>query len=158
MIARGRSASRAACAALSALVLLSSCARRRPVGRLEISPREISVARNACTTFVFTFRPVAALDRVRGRPTVLVHLRAENGRLAGRLDHPLPKPWTPGVVQSYEIRLCPASFATPLAPGRYRLTAGLYEDSWGYRWPLETGAEELDPREYLLVRVTVGPG
>jgi len=158
MIARGRSVSLTACAGLAALALLSGCARRRPVGRLEVSPRETSVARDACARLLITFRPEAALDRMRGRPTVFVRLRAENGRLAGRLDHLLPKPWTPGVVQSYEIRLCPASLATPLAPGRYRLTAGLYEDSWGYRWPLETGAKELDPREYLLGSVTVGPG
>jgi hypothetical protein len=149
----------AASAVLAALALPTGCARRRPVGSLEISPRESAAVASGCTPLRFTFRPEAALDRVRGRPTVFVHVRGESARLVGELDHPLPKPWDPGVVQSYEIPLCPATFDPPLAPGRYRITAGLYDDSWGYRWPLETGgAEELDTREYFLARVAVGPG
>ena len=148
----------AAGAALAALALLAGCARRRPVGSLEISPRETAVAAAACAPLRFTFRPVAALDRVHGRPTVFVHFRADSARLVGGLDHALPQSWTPGVVQSYEVPLCPAAFDPPLSPGRYRITAGLYDDSWGYRWPLETGAEELDRREYFLASVTVAPG
>lgn len=161
MIARRRRASFLACAAfafLAALALVAGCARRRPVGSLEITPREAAVSPAACVPLRFTFRPEAALDRVHGRPTVFVHFRADSAHLVGGLDHPLPGPWVPGVVQSYEIQLCPASLDPPLGPGRYRITAGLYDDSWGYRWPLETGAEELDRREYLLARVNVGPG
>ena len=146
-------------AVLAAPALLASCARRRPVGSLGVTPRESSVAPAACTPLRFTFRPEAALDRVHGKPAVFVHFRTESNRLVGELDHYPPAPWSPGVVQSYEIQLCPASINPPLAPARYRITAGLYDDSWGYRWPLETGgAEELDTREYFVANVTVGPG
>jgi hypothetical protein len=149
----------AAGALLAAPALLPGCARRKPVGSFAVAPSESSVAPGACAPLRFTFRPVAALDRVHGKPAVFVHFRTESDRLVGGLDHYPPAPWAPGVVQSYEVQICPASIEPPLAPGRYRITAGLYDDSWGYRWPLETGgAEELDTREYFLATVTVGPG
>ena len=62
----------------------------------------------------------------------------------------------PGRPLSYERMLCPSTFNPPLKPGTYRLSVGLYDVSWGYRWPLETGGvTEVDRREYLMGTITV---
>jgi hypothetical protein len=38
------------------------------------------------------------------------------------------------------------------------LSLGLYDDSWGYRWPLETGGPAVGRREYRVATVEVsGP-
>ena len=136
--------------------MLTACARREPVGRLGVMPKETVVAAGACASLRFEWTPAAPLDRVHGKAVAFVHLLAEPGNAHGNLDHPLPEPWTPGRTQSYEIRVCPSDFRPPLRPGAYRLTAGLYDDSWGYRWPLETGgAPQVDRREYLMGSVVV---
>jgi hypothetical protein len=126
---------------------------------LEISPRAVVVARGACATLHIDFRPAAPLDRLHGRPTVFVHfLGPRSGPLSG-LDHALPGAWAAGQPLSYDLRVCPSALDPPLPIGQHRLTLGLYDDSWGYRWPLETGnSEDVGRREYLLGSVTVGPG
>ena len=136
--------------------MLTGCARRKPVGRLTVAPKETVVAVGACAPLRFEWRPDAPLDRVHGRVVAFVHLLAEPGNPDGNLDHALPEPWTPNRNQTYEKRVCPSAFQPPLQPGTYRLTAGLYDESWGYRWPLEAGENtQVDRREYLMGSVVV---
>ena len=138
------------------VLILPACARGKPVGRLVVTPKQSVVAAGACAPLRFDWLPAAPLDRVHGKPVVFVHLLAPPGNPDGNLDHPLPRPWTPGEAQSYEIQVCPSASEPPLRPGTYRLTAGLYDVSWGYRWPLEAGGgPEVDRREYVVGSVVV---
>lgn len=136
--------------------MFPGCARREPVGRLGVTPAKTVVALGGCAPLRFEWLPAAPLDRVHGKVFVFVHLLAEPGNPDGNLDHPLPEPWRPGHAQSYEIQACPSAFEPPLRPGTYRLTAGLYDESWGYRWPLEAGGgAQTDRREYVMGSVVV---
>jgi hypothetical protein len=137
------------------VAMLAACARGKPVGRLGVTPKETTVAVGACASLRFEWTPAAPLDHSHGRPFVFVHLLAPPGNPPGNFDHPLPETWTPGRPQSYEKNVCPSDFSTALRPGTYRLTVGLYDVSWGYRWPLEGGGPEVDRREYLMGTITV---
>jgi hypothetical protein len=103
---------------------------------------------------------VRALDRLHGSPVVFVHLLDRTGQrstLVRTFDHALPSPWTAGQPQDDEIDVYQSALADPLPPGRYVLSLGLYDDSWGYRWRLETGPE-VARREYSAASVEVsGP-
>jgi len=138
-----------------AVAMLAACARNKPVGRLNMTPRETTVAADACAPLRFEWTPASPLDRAHGSPVVFVHILPSPGNPLGNMDHQLPEAWTPGRPQSYERNICPSAFTTPLLPGTYRLTVGLYDLSWGYRWPLEGGGVEVDRREYLMGTITV---
>lgn len=102
-----------------------------------------------------TWRPSRPLDRQHGNPRVFVHLLDERRRLLRTFDHALPEAWTPGRPQSYELELYQSALAEPLRPGAYDLTFGLYDDSWGYRWPLSTAGPQVGKREYRLATIVV---
>jgi hypothetical protein len=47
----------------------------------------------------------------------------------------------------------------PAPPGRYMVTAGLYDPALGYRWPLSTGGPDVTGRrEYKVAEVEALPG
>lgn len=139
-----------------------ACGRNTaPAGSVSFAPEIVRLWYPQSVAARIDWRPARELDRLHGRPVVFVHLLDQ---AAGRLtvlrtfDHALPKAWVAGQPQAYEIDLYQSSLSEPLAPGRYVLSLGLYDDSWGYRWPLETGGRDVARREYRVATVeVVGP-
>jgi hypothetical protein len=131
-----------------------------PVGSVSLDPNIVHLGYPQSVAVRFRWRPVRELDRRHGSPVVFVHLLDRTGQTSTLLrtfDHPLPKPWTAGQPQDDEIDIYQSALADPLPPGRYILSLGLYDDSWGYRWPLTTGPE-VARREYSAASVEVsGP-
>ena len=77
------------------------------------------------------------------------------GKVVRTFDHPLPAPWEPGATQRYTIDIAQSAMVTPLAPGSYGLSVGLYDVDWGYRWPILTDGAEIATREYRVATVEV---
>lgn len=131
-----------------------------PVGSVSLDPNIVRLGYPQSIAVKFRWRPVRALDRIHGSPVVFVHLLDRTGQssiLLRTYDHALPSPWTPGQPQDDEIDVYQSALADPLPSGRYVLSLGLYDDSWGYRWPLTTGPE-VARREYSAASVEVsGP-
>jgi hypothetical protein len=143
-----------------AAVLVTCRGGSDPVGSVSLDPNIVRLGYPQSVAVRFRWRPVRALDRLHGSPVVFVHLLDRTGRastLMRTYDHALPSPWTAGRPQDDEIDVYQSALADPLPPGRYVLSLGLYDDSWGYRWPLETGPE-VARREYSAASVEVsGP-
>jgi hypothetical protein len=150
----------AACAAALLVVLggVSCRTRAAPVGALAVAPATLALAYPQCAVLTLRFTPQAELDRRHGRATVFVHLLARRRKVLRTFDHPLPAPWHPGQPIEDRVELCQSALADPLPPGTYPLTVGLYDDDWGYRWPLDAGAPALDTREYAVATVIVPDG
>lgn len=131
-----------------------------PVGSVAVDPSVVRVGYPQSVAVKLRWRPVRALDRLHGSPVVFVHLLDRSGQTSALLrtyDHALPAPWVAGQPQDDEIDVYQSALADPLPPGRYVLSLGLYDDSWGYRWPLEIGPE-VARREYRAASVEVtGP-
>jgi hypothetical protein len=152
-------------AGLAALLLsaavLAGCGGRgnsEPAGRVSTPSGTVKLLYPQSVPIAVTWEPARPLDRRHGRVVAFVHLvrTGERGNEVLRtFDHALPKPWIPGEAQTDEIDLYQSALAEPLAPGRYVLSIGLYDESSGYRWPLATGPE-IAKREYRLADVEVG--
>jgi hypothetical protein len=131
-----------------------------PVGSVSLDTNVVRLGYPQSVAVRFRWRPVRALDRLHGSPVVFVHLldrTAKTSTLLRTFDHALPSPWTAGQPQDDEVDVYQSALADPLPPGRYVLSLGLYDDSWGYRWPLTTGPE-VASREYSAASVEVtGP-
>jgi hypothetical protein len=132
-----------------------------PVGSVSFEPARVRLGYPQSVAASLQWRPARELDRRHGTPVVFVHLlhqTAEGSKVLRTFDHALPKPWVAGQPQGYEIDLYQSSLSEPLAPGRYVLSLGLYDDSWGYRWLLETSDPAVARREYRVAEVEVlGP-
>lgn len=143
-------------AALGCVMWISACRDPAvPVGRLQLGPGELHLAHGRCATVRLAWQPTAQLDRRHGRERAFLHLLEDEHRLVRTFDHPLPRPWSPGEPQAYELEICQSVLAAALPPGRYALSGGLYDDAWGYRWPLIVEGPEIGPREYRLATVNV---
>ena len=107
------------------------------------------------------WQPARVLDRQHGRPVAFVHLTLPSEKknvVLRTFDHPLPKAWSAGQPQSYEIEIYQSALSEPVPPGHYVLSLGLYDGDWGYRWPLQTAGQEVAKREYQIATVEVtGP-
>lgn len=136
-------------------LLILSCGRPKPVARVNISPKSIEMRYPHCAPVTFDWQPLEPLDRKKGRAIVFVHLLDGPHNLIRTFDHPLPEEWTPDKPLKYEIKLCQSALSTPLRASTYDLKIGLYDDEWGYRWPLETGGEETGRRGYRVAKVSV---
>lgn len=109
------------------LVLLGGCSEsKEPVGKLTVSPPNLTLGYPGFTPLELDFEMTAPLDS-QGTPIVFVHVIDEPGEVMRTFDHPLPGAWTTGGRLSYEIDLHQSALAPPLAPGDYDLTVGLYE-------------------------------
>jgi hypothetical protein len=96
------------------------------------------------------WEPLGALpEDGAGPPLVFVHLLDDAGAVVRTFDHPYPTPWRVGAPVEDPLEIHQSALAPPLAPGRYRLTVGLYRRG-GERYPLETVGEEVGRREYAL--------
>src|SRR5262249_10180534 len=101
--------------------------------------------------------PRAPLTKLHGKPKVFLHLLERPGRVKRTFDHPLPESWVPGRPQKYEVPLYQSALGPALPAGKYTLSLGLYDDSGGYRWPLDAGPD-IGTREYSVATVLVPPG
>lgn len=140
---------------------LSACrGGSQSVGSVSANPNVVRLGYPQSAEVKFRWSSVRPLDRLHGSPLVFVHLLDRTGQtsvLWRTFDHALPGPWTPGQSQEDAIDVYQSALAEPLPPGKYVLSLGLYDDSWGYRWPLETGPE-VARREYNVASVEVsGP-
>lgn len=129
--------------------------RAEPVAALSVEPKDVSLPAGSTAGLKLTWNPKAPLDDLQGKPRVFVHLLASGRNLLRTFDHPLAEEWTPWRAQSYEIDLYQSALADPLPAGAYELTVGLYDDSSGERWALESGGDEVGRREYRVASVVV---
>jgi len=140
---------------------LAACrARSDPAGSVSLEPNIVRLGYPQSAAVRFHWQPRRALDRLHGSPVAFVHLLDRTGKtsvLLRTFDHALPAAWTAGQPLEEEIDVYQSALADPLPPGRYVLSLGLYDDSWGYRWQLEAGPEVAN-REYSAAQVEVsGP-
>jgi len=123
-----------------------------------VSTPAAQVGIRPCTLPVTLFRPAygglvtyhwdaAPLDR---RCQAFVHVRDTSGRTVFQADHDLPVPSTEwsGAISDEQSLSIPAD----LAPGEYRIVAGLWDPKAGSRLPLKTGpgVTETEPNGYLV--------
>lgn len=125
-----------------------------PVARLVAEPMELTVAYGTYAGLELTWRPTAELEGASGEPRVFLHLLDEDGELARTFDHDLPGTWSVGDERSYRVPVYQSLLAPPLPPGRYSLTAGLY-DGENNRWPLSFEGERVGRHEYRVAAVEV---
>jgi hypothetical protein len=132
----------------------AGCGRDRPVAELEAQPAELRLDYPRFAVLTLTFRITGERPGGPGPlPIVFVHLLDGAGTVVRTFDHPFPAAWRGGATVSDSVTLYQSALAPPLAPGRYRLTVGLYDPE--RRWPL-AGGEEADRREYVAAAVAVG--
>ena len=156
---RRRSACRAALLlSAAAAVCCGGGGRSEPAGRVTASTGTVKLLYPQSVPVSVTWEPARPLDRRHGRVISFAHLVRTGERrneVFRTFDHALPRPWIPGEAQADEIDLYQSAVAEPLAPGKYVLSVGLYDESSGYRWPLLAGPE-IARREYRLAEVEVG--
>lgn len=146
-------------AALSLSV--SGCSDKAPaVGRVEVTPTTLRLGYPELQTLHLAWQPTAPLEGVSVQPTVFLHLRDTKNEVVRTFDHPFPQKWREGTPVAYDARLFQSLLAPPLAPGKYRLTIGLYEGKT--RWPVTVAGagagEKIDKREYAAALVEVPTG
>lgn len=145
-----------------ACTLAANCGRSsQPAGTLAVAPASVRLGYPQSVPARLDWKPARALDRQKGRPLVFVHLfdREKKPRnLLRTYDYPLAKPWRAGQPLSDEIDLYQSALAQPLPPGRYVLSAGLYDSAGGERWPLDAPVSLMGRMEYRVGSVEVtGP-
>lgn len=129
-----------------------------PVGGVEARPSSVKLLHPQSVPLLITWTPRRPLDPRHGRVIAFVHLVVpgeKKNEVFRTFDHVLPKRWVAGETQTEEIDLYQSALAEPLPPGRYVLSIGLYDQSFGNRWPLK-GGPEVAKREYRVADVEVG--
>lgn len=143
-------------AVVAAAVSAAGCSRKvEPVGSLTITPTVIQLAYPHDVPVRLEWQPRAPLDKRHGSVNVFVHLLERPGKVLRTFDHRFPGEWRPDQPRDYEIDIFQSALGEELPPGRYLLTFGLYDDSVGYRWPLQVQGEDVGKREYQLATVEV---
>jgi hypothetical protein len=142
-------------AALSLSAL--GCGDKAPaVATLEVAPRTLRLGYPEMRMLHLTWQPSAALDGSTAQPMVFLHLRDSKNQVVRTYDHPFPQKWQEGAPVAYDAKVFQSLLAPPLPPGKYKLTAGLYEGKT--RWPIGGLGEKVDKREYSAVDVEVPAG
>jgi hypothetical protein len=137
----------------------AGCHRQVPVaGSLEVQPRSVTLPYPQLTVVHLTWSPAAAAGEgdTPSEPLVFLHLLGAKGQVLRTFDHPFPQRWVAGTPVSYDVKLYQSALAPPLDPGRYRLSAGLYDPS-GKRWALGGLGEPIGRQEYVAAEVEVPP-
>lgn len=140
---------------LAAALAAPACREKaEPVASLSVEPTDVRLPAGRAAGWKLAWNPKAPLENREGKPRVFVHVLASRNLLR-TFDHPLAEEWTPFKAQSYEIDLYQSSLAEPLPAGAYEVTAGLYDDVSGERWPLEAAGDEVGKREYRVATLVV---
>ncbi|HSL82408.1 MAG TPA: hypothetical protein VLF66_06495 [Thermoanaerobaculia bacterium] len=125
-----------------------------PVARLVAEPMELTVAYGTYAGLSVSWTPAAEPEGASGDLRVFLHLLDEDGVLARTFDHGFPGTWSVGEERSYRVPVYQSLLAPPLPPGRYSLTAGLY-DGENNRWPLDFEGQRVGRHEYRVAEVQV---
>jgi hypothetical protein len=123
---------------------------------VEVTPATLRLGYPELRTLHLNWQPVTPLEGLSVQPTVFLHLRDAKNEVVRTFDHPFPQKWREGTPVAYDAKLFQSLLAPPLAPGRYRLTLGLYEGKT--RWPLDGLGEKIDKREYAAAVIEVPTG
>jgi len=147
--------------ALAATLLLCAAGCQRKVsvaGSLDVQPRSITLPYPQLATVHLTWTPAAASGEgdTPSEPLVFLHLLGAKDQVLRTFDHPFPQHWLAGAPVSYDVKLFQSALAPPLAPGKYRLSVGLYDQS-GKRWALDGLGEPMKRQEYRAAEVEVPP-
>lgn len=135
-----------------AVIALAGCAKKTPVGKVEIEPRLVTLPFSQVRTVHVTWTPSAALGDEQ--PTVFVHLVDGKRKVLRTFDHPFPGRWREGEPVANDLRLYQSALADPLPPGKYQVTLGLYGKD-GKRWPLDGLGDSVGRNEYKAFEVEV---
>jgi hypothetical protein len=140
-----------------ALISSASCKRAKaPLAKLEVRPAQLELAWPRFVELDFELAPIAPLPAGVERPILFVHLLDEPGSVVRTFDHELPGEWKPGSALRYRRRIYQSALASPLPPGRYLLSVGLYDPEAG-RFALESVGPEIAKLEYQVATVEVPP-
>jgi len=133
------------------------CGDKAPaVATLEVTPHAVRLSYPEVRMLHLNWQPSAALEGSTAQPLVFLHLRDAKNQVVRTFDHPFPQKWQEGTPVAYDTKIFQSLLAPPLPPGKYKLTAGLYEGKT--RWPLGGLGEKVDKREYSAVDVEVPAG
>src|SRR5579864_3693756 len=145
--------------AATLLLCLAGCQRKvSNAGSLDVQPRSITLPYPQLATVHLTWTPAAASGEgdTPSEPLVFLHLLGAKDQVLRTFDHPFPQRWLAGAPVSYDVKLYQSALAPPLAPGKYRLSVGLY-DRGGKRWALDGLGEPVRRQEYRAAEVEVPP-
>lgn len=126
------------------------------VAHVEVTPRTLRLGYPEMRMVHLTWQPSAGLGKAVVQPMVFLHLRDDKDQVVRTYDHPFPQKWQEGTPVSYDAKIFQSLLATPLSPGKYHLTVGLYEGKT--RWPLDGLGKPTDRREYAAAEVEVPTG
>lgn len=140
--------------AVGALAFGGCKASKAPVARLETTPTELRLAWPESREIEIAIVPTGDLPAGVDRPIVFVHLLDEPGSVVRTFDHELRGAWKPGKEIRYRQRIFQSALASPLPPGRYLLSIGLYDQALG-RFALESRGVEVAKQEYQVATVEV---
>jgi len=139
-------------------LVAAGCAQApEPVARLEVGADSLVLPHGGWVDVELSWFPLRELGGFGVEPVVFVHLLDQGGTLVRTFDGPYPHRWEPGVERSQKIYLSQSALASPLVPGAYSLTLGLYDPASGSRWPLAVEAGLAGRHEYAVAAVEI-PG
>ncbi|HEV7515614.1 MAG TPA: hypothetical protein VGR07_04875 [Thermoanaerobaculia bacterium] len=138
-------------------LLAVACGKPAPVAQVEVLPQSLTLGYPEIRELHLAWGPAAGLDPEAGQPTVFVHLLDRGGKIVRTYDHPFPQPWQEGTPVTDEVKIFQSALASPLLPGHYQLTLGLYGNKSGKRWPLEVAGPDRGRYEYQVAEVEVPP-
>ncbi|HSF39423.1 MAG TPA: hypothetical protein VLT87_06490 [Thermoanaerobaculia bacterium] len=124
-----------------------------PVAQVKVEPRDVRLVYPGVAPVRLSWTPVAPLGEGI-EPMVFVHLLDDRDTVVRTFDHAFPQAWREGTPVAYDVKLYQSALGEPLAPGKYRLTVGLYGKE-RKRWALEGLGEDLGRNEYLAGEVRV---
>src|SRR6202049_2204499 len=147
--------------ALAATLLLCAAGCQRKVSvpvSLDVQPLSTTLPYPQLATVHLTWTPGAASGEgdAPSEPLVFLHLLGAKDQVLRTFDHPFPQRWLAGAPVSYDVKLYQSALAPPLAPGKYRLSVGLYDHS-GKRWALDGLGEPVRRQEYKAAEGEVPP-
>ena len=125
------------------------------MANLTVRPVTVNVPYPFVSPLTLRWIAITGLDGLEGKPRVFVHVLDAGRRILRTFDHPLPKTWTPGEEQTYELEVYQSAIADRLPAGAYEMTFGLHDDGGKTRWPLAVEGEEVGRREYRLATLVV---
>lgn len=138
----------------SALAVFGCAKQPEPVGRLGTGAGEIQLGYPQVVELELSWDMKRPLEGLAGATRVFLHLLDAQGDIVRTFDHQLPGPWKVGEDLAYSVPIYQSALAPPLEKGRYKLTAGLY-DQEGNRWPLENAGAEIGEAEYEIATVAI---
>src|SRR6202049_2475683 len=124
--------------ALAATLLLCAAGCQRKVSDAAsraVQPRSTTLPYPQLATVRLTWTPAAASGEgdTPSEPLVFLHLLGAKDQVLRTFDHPFPQRGIAAAPVSYAVKLYQSALAPPLAPGKVRLSVGLYDHS-GQRW------------------------